>query len=387
MRKSPDAIVLGLGGVGSAAAYHLAIRQRRVLGIEQFQPAHDLGSSHGGSRIIRQAYHEHPAYVPLVRRSYELWRELERSTDEDLLTITGGLLIGPENGEVVQGALRSARIHVVPHELLRPADIRRRFPLFHVEEGEAALFEGTAGFLRPERAVRAHLEQAARAGADLHFGEVVMQWSATRDGRVNVTTDRASYQAESLILAPGAWAPRVMRDLDLPLIVRRHLMCWFDPVVDSQLFSPAQFPIYLWQSSSGTILYGFPAIDGPHGGAKAAIHTGGEIVSPDTLNRELLPIDEVQIREQLCRLLPALNGPLLHSSACMYTLTRDEHFLLGPHPQWPQVNIACGFSGHGFKFCSVMGEILADLATNGTTRHSIEFLSLSRFQAKDTTVH
>lgn len=377
-----DAIVLGLGGVGSAAACHLAGRRRRTLGIEQFQPAHDRGSSHGGSRIIRQAYHEHPDYVPLVRSSYELWRELEHNTDSELLTITGGLLIGPENGEVVQGALRSARQHLVPHELLSPPDIRRRFPLFHAGEGEAGLLEGTAGFLRPERAVRAHLQQAANAGADLHFGEVVTEWSATPGGGVSVTTDRDTYKAESLILAPGAWAPEVMRALGLPLVIRRHMMCWFDPIADAPLFSPEHFPIYLWQSSSGTILYGFPAIDGPRGGAKAAIHTGGDICTPDELERGLLPKDEEEIREQLSRLLPALNGPLLHSSACMYTLTPDEHFLLGPHPEWPQVTIACGFSGHGFKFCSVLGEILADLADTRMTRHSIEFLSPARFQAR-----
>jgi sarcosine oxidase len=173
-----------------------------------------------------------------------------------------------------------------------------------------------------------------------------------------------------------------MRALGLPLVIRRHMMCWFDPIADAPLFSPEHFPIYLWQSSSGTILYGFPAIDGPRGGAKAAIHTGGDICTPDELERGLLPKDEEEIREQLSRLLPALNGPLLHSSACMYTLTPDEHFLLGPHPEWPQVTIACGFSGHGFKFCSVLGEILAELADTRMTRHSIEFLSPARFQAR-----
>lgn len=384
MAEMLDVIVIGLGGVGSAAASHLAARRKRVLGIEQFEPAHDRGSSHGGSRIIRQAYHEHPDYVPLVLRAYELWRDLERSTGTELLTITGGLLIGPEDGDVVQGSLRSARMHSLPHELLTAADIRRRFPLFHAGGDETAVFELQAGFLRPERAVRAHLKRAEQGGTSLHFSERVLSWTSTAGGAVRVRTDRGTYEAASLILAPGAWAPQWLQSLDLPLAVRRHLMCWFDPVADLSQFLPDRFPIYLWQTSRGPVFYGFPAIDGPQGGAKAAMHSGGTICTPETLERSSFASDEEELRQELSRSLPALNGPLLHTSACMYTLTPDEHFLLGSLTDAPQILLAAGFSGHGFKFCSVLGEILAELATQGRTRHSIQFLSPSRFSGETT---
>ena len=252
-----DIIVVGLGGMGSAAAYHLARRGKRVLGIEQFTAAHDRGSSHGHSRVIRQAYFEHPAYVPLLLRAYELWRELEMESEKSLLTITGGLMIGPPDSPVFQGSLASALTHHLPHEILDAAQIHRRFPALTPSDEIVALFERAAGFVRPEAAITAHLQRAAAHGAQLHFEEPVVSWKANELG-VQVTTQRATYEAEQLILAPGAWGPRIF-NFDLPLRVTLQTLFWFEPTGGIEPFLPDRFPIYIWQSKPGEEFYGFPA--------------------------------------------------------------------------------------------------------------------------------
>lgn len=379
MAETYDVIVAGLGGVGSAATYHLAARSKRVLGLEQYTPAHDRGSSHGSSRIIRQAYNEGPGYVPLVLRAYELWEQLERDTKTDLLTITGGLFLGAEDSDVVQGSLRSAREHDLPHELLESKEIRRRFPMLQPRPDHCALYETKAGFLRPEAAVAAHLGLAAQRGAVLHFEEPLADWAVTETGTVRVTTTKAAYEAEHLVIAPGAWASHLLKLPGLPLHVRRHVMAWFDPVDGIAEFRPDRFPIYIWQTNKDVILYGFPARDCEHCGVKAAIHSGGDVCTAGSIERSFTHRDIAEIRQQLETYIPALNGRLLHAATCMYTMTPDEHFVVSPHPDYPQVSIACGFSGHGFKFAPVLGEVLADLAIEGHTKHPIDFLSVQRF--------
>jgi sarcosine oxidase len=380
MKRNFDAIVMGLGGMGSAAAYYLAARGAAVLGLDRYGAVHDRGSSHGGSRIIRQSYHEDPHYVPLVLRAYELWRQLEQDTGASLLHITGGVYLGAPDSDVVRGSMLSAAMHNLPHEFLTAREIGNRFPALHPDANDAAVYEANAGFVRPERAVAACLQGATRSGADLHFNEPVSAWEVTAADTVRVTTPRGVYQAAKLILAPGAWAPETFPGLDLPLVVRRHVMAWFAPVGGIDPFLPERFPVYLWQTGPDSIFYGFPAIDGPEGGAKVAMHTGGDLCTPESVNREMIFQDEQEIRDLIASRLPSLNGRLLAASTCMYTLTPDEHFVVGLHPDHPEVAIACGFSGHGFKFASVMGEILADLALKRETPHSIEFLSPQRFR-------
>lgn len=378
MAETYDVIVIGLGGVGSATAYHLASRGKRVLGLEQFTPAHDRGSSHGSSRIIRQAYNEDPGYVPLVLRAYELWEKLERDTATQLLTITGGLFIGTENSDVVQGSLRSAREHHLAYEMLDAKDIQRRFPVLYPRAEDRAVYETKAGFLRPEAAVAAHLGLAAQHGAALHFEEPVSGWTTTNAGTVRVTTAKAAYEAMHLVIAPGAWASDLLK-LKLPLHVCRHVMAWFDPIDGITQFKPDRFPIYIWQTDKDAIFYGFPATDCDHCGVKAALHSGGDVCTPDSIERGIQEPDIAEIREQLAAHIPTLNGKLLHAATCMYTMTPDEHFMVSRHPDYSQVMIACGFSGHGFKFTSVLGEVLADLATEGHTKYPIDFLSAARF--------
>ncbi|QNI31067.1 N-methyl-L-tryptophan oxidase [Alloacidobacterium dinghuense] len=383
MAETYDVIVIGLGGMGSAAAYHLARRGKRVLGLERFTPAHDRGSSHGSSRIIRQAYHENPGYVPLVLRSYELWEQLERDTQAQLLTIAGGLYLGTEDSDVVQGSLRSAREHNLAHELLDQKEIRRRFPVLHPRAEDCAVYETQAGFLRPEAAVAAHLGLATRGlamqgGAALHFEEPVSNWQITNGGAVRVTTAKGTYEAGHLVIAPGAWAESLLK-LSLPLHVRRHVMAWFDPPEGIADFSPDCFPIYIWRTGADTVFYGFPATDCEHCGVKAAMHSGGDICTAETIERKYQARDIAEIREQLAAYIPALNGRLLHAATCMYTMTPDEHFIVSRHPDYAQVSVACGFSGHGFKFAPVIGEVLADLAIEGRTKWPIDFLSAERF--------
>ena len=379
MAETYDVIVIGLGGVGSAAAYHLATRGKRVLGLEQYTPAHDRGSSHGSSRIIRQAYNEGPGYVPLVLRAYELWEQLERESNTDLLTITGGLFLGAEDSDTVRGSMRSAREHNLAYELLDAKEIQRRFPVLHPRADDCAVYETQAGFLRPEAAVAAHLGRATQQGAVLHFEEPVSDWTVTKGGAVRVTTARGVYEADHLVIAPGAWANHLLKLQPLPLHVRRHVMAWFDPIDGIGPFKPDRFPIYIWQTSNDVIFYGFPATDCEHCGVKAAIHSGGDVCTPDSIERGILDRDIAEIREQLGTYIPALNGKLLHAATCMYTMTPDEQFVVSRHPEYPQVSIACGFSGHGFKFTAVLGEVLADLVIEGHTNYPIDFLSAERF--------
>jgi sarcosine oxidase len=381
MAETFDVIVIGLGGIGSAAAYHLAARGKRVLGLERFTPAHDRGSSHGSSRIIRQAYHENPDYVPLVLRAYELWEQLERDSQTQLLTATGGLFLGTENSDVVQGSLLSAKQHNLAHEVLDAKEIQRRFPVLRPRAEDCAVFEKKAGFLRPEVAVATHLGLAAQHGATLHFEEPTVDWTATDGGAVRVVTPKTAYKAARLVIAPGPWASNLLK-LALPLHIRRHVMAWFDPLTAIQNFAPDRFPIYIWRTGNETVFYGFPATDCERCGVKAAMHSGGDICTTDSIEREIHDRDIEEIREQLATFIPALNGKLLHAATCMYTLTPDEHFVVSPHPNYAQVTIACGFSGHGFKFATVLGEVLADLAIDGHTKWPVDFFSAERFANK-----
>jgi sarcosine oxidase len=362
-----DVIVVGLGGMGSAAAAHAASRGKRVLGLEQFQPAHDRGSSHGRSRVIRLAYFEHPAYVPLLRRAYELWRRLEDQSGRRLLQITGGLMIGARDSDVVAGSLRSAREHQLEHELLDAAQIRRRFAPLTPGGDTVALFENAAGIVFPEEAIRAHLDVAVAHGAHAHFDEPVKDWQVTASGTIEVRTSRARYEADRLILAPGAWAPELFKITWLPLTVEPQQLHWFEPAGGAAQFAADRFPIYIWDIGNGIQFYGFPA--GEDGRVKVAFFRSKVT-------------GEAAMRTALRPCIPALaDGSLMETVSCKYTLTPDQHFVIGSHVDFENVVIASPCSGHGYKFASVIGEILADLAIDGTTRHPIGLFDPARFRS------
>lgn len=281
---SYDVIVVGLGGMGSSAAYHLAARGQRVLGLEKFTPAHDKGSSHGGSRIIRQSYFEDPAYVPLLLRAYELWEKLAADSDREVYRITGGLFSGAPDCLTVAGSLRASRQWDLPHELLSADEITARFPTFAPKPDDVALYEAKAGFARPELTVRAHIDLAERAGADLHFGEPVLEWLEAGEG-VRVTTARGTYTAGQLVICPGAWAPQLLAEFGIPITVERQVLYWFDPAGGTPSFE--EHPIFIHENPGGEQVYGFPAIDGASGGVKVAFFRKGVECTPETIDRRV----------------------------------------------------------------------------------------------------
>ena len=379
MSNTFDVIVIGLGGMGSATAYQLARRGKRVLGLERYTPAHNLGSSHGKSRIVRQAYFEHPAYVPLLMRAYELWEQIEQETGKNLLTLTGGLMLGLPESETVAGSILSARKHGLEHELLDAREIKRRFPPFQPSQETIALYEKKAGFVHPEHSVSAHLQRATELGATLHFEEPALSWEASSSGsRVCVTTAKGCYEAEKLAIAPGAWAGDIF-NFDLPLTVERQVMYWFDPVGGIEPFLPEHFPIYIWEAEDQVKFYGFPAQGGKQDGVKVAFFYKGVPCTAETIDRTVEVAEIQQMRQYLAERIPALNSDCLQTSTCLYTNTPDFHFVIAPHPQYSQVAIASPCSGHGYKFASVVGEILADLVIDGKTRHPLDLFAPTRF--------
>lgn len=377
MGERYDVIVLGTGGMGSAALMHLALKGKKVLGLEQYSPAHALGSSHGQSRIIRLAYFEDPAYVPLLRRAYELWADLEQRTGTTLLLKTGGLMAGDANSVVVTGALSSAKEHGLPYELLSAADIRRRFLVMQPLADEWGVYEPDAGALFPEACIMAHLQVAIQAGAEARFGTRALSWKATPEGGVSVQTTSGEVQADQLVITAGPWFSQVAPELGLPLKIDRNVLHWFSPQAQGALFQPERFPIWILQRQGVEMCYGFPDLFGQ--GIKVAFHQAHNYTTPATLDRQVAPGEVAAIQGAVQGWIPDAFGPWLRSAACMYTMTPDEHFVIGHHPQHPQVVLAGGFSGHGYKFCSVVGEILADLCSAGATRHAIQLFSPTRF--------
>ena len=359
MASDPDVIVAGLGAMGSAVALALTRRGLAVAGFDRYSPPHAMGSSHGGSRIIREAYFEHPAYVPLVPRAYELWPSLEEEAGDTLYLRTGGVMIGAPDSELVRGSLASAKLHGLPHQLLDAAGIRQRFSMLHAEDGMVGVVEPRAGVLFPERCIEAQLKLAQQAGAALHRDEPIDRWE--RDGeRVRVVTSRRELRARALVVAAGAWTDRLIASASLPLEVERQSLFWFSPRRDSASFSPDQCPVHLWQFERGEFFYGFPDIGS---GIKLARHHRGETTSADSINRAIDDSEVNDIRTLARRFVPDAEGELLSSAVCMYTNTRDGHFRIDwvDHDQRVLVVSAC--SGHGFKFAPAIGEVAADMMT------------------------
>ena len=374
-----DVIVIGLGGMGSAAAYRLAQRGRRVLGLDRHAPVHNQGSSHGGSRITRQAYFEDPAYVPLLLRAHELWAGVEADSGRKIMHTTGGLMVGRPDSRTVAGSLASARRWGLSHELLDAAEIRRRFPTMRPDPDDIALYEARAGLVVPEASVAAHLLLATRAGAELHYEEPVTRWETDGRDRVRVFTGNAVYTAAQLVICPGAWAPELLADLGVPFTVERQVQYWFAPRGGVTPFLPDRHPIFIWEAGGGRQFYGFPAHNEPEDGVKVAFFRGGATCTPRTIDRVVHPAEIDEMAEFAGRHVPDIPGTFLRAATCMYTNTPDEHFVIARHPEHAQVVVACGFSGHGFKFVPVVGEILADLVAEGTTRHPIELFNPRRF--------
>jgi len=374
-----DAIVVGVGGMGSATVYHLARRGCKVLGLEQFDIPHDMGSSHGFSRIIRLAYAEHPNYVPLLRRAYELWRALEDQTGERLLIITGGIDAGTEDSAPVKGALESCAVHHLPHELLDAASIRRRFPGYRLSSEMVGVYQPDAGFLLPERCIVAHVEAAQKLGAEIHGREQVRQWQV-EGNNVLLKTNRATYQAKRMIVTAGPWARSIVPELGDVAIPERQVLLWTQPL-RPEYFRLGAFPVFNLECPEGRF-YGYP-IYGVPGFKLGKYNHRRERVDPDHMDRNCYLEDEEILRVAIRRYFPEADGPTMSMKTCLFTNSPDEHFIIDLHPQYSQVALAAGFSGHGFKFCSVVGEIMADLVLDGRARLHIGMFRLSRFRASE----
>jgi sarcosine oxidase len=377
MNDTFDIAIAGLGAFGAAAAASLVERGERVLGLDRFRPPHALGSSHGGSRMIREAYFEAPFYVPLVQFAYERWASLERRVETRLLEITRGLMMGSADGDLVSGCLESARLHDLACETLSADEIRARFP-FEPDTDTVGVLEPRAGMLDPERCIGAFLEIATRGGAELRYDEPLKIWS-WRDGVVELCTGAARYRARRLLVAAGAWTASLLPELRLPLEVERVIQFWFRPI-DGQpgdlSAQVARCPVWAWEYAPGRIWFGFPD---RCRGVKAGFHQSGVLAEPDSVEREVSVAECQTMREAVTRYMPQGAGPLLEAAVCIYTNTPDGHFLIDRHPERPEIWLATGGSGHGFKFAAGLGEILADLLTDREPAFDLSPFRLGRF--------
>ena len=373
---SYDAIVIGVGGMGSAAVYHLARRGLQVLGLEKHAIPHEMGSSHGYSRMIRYTLQEHPSYVPLVRRSYELWHEMEETAGEELMVTTGSIRAGAPDSPFFLNAQEACDLHSIPYEILTASEVNKRFPGYRFPEEISSVYQADGGFLLPERCIVTHVQAAERAGADVHSQETVLDWEVRGDG-VQVRTDRDTYTAGRLVVTAGPWAANLVPELAAYAVPERQVMGWFQPK-RPELYAAEAFPVFGVFTEEGRY-YGFPSHAVP-GFKIGRAHHLLQKVDPDAIDREVHPEDEDILRQAVNRYFPLAAGKLLDRKTCMYTNTPDEHFMIGTLPGQPQVSVAAGFSGHGFKFASVIGEIMADLAQNGATEHDINLFRLDRFK-------
>ena len=363
--------------MGSATLYHLARRGQRVLGLDQFAQGHTQGSSHGDSRIIREQYFEHPLYVPLVQRAYQLWRDLEQETGTSLMTITGGLMIGPPNGLVVSGTLRSAIEHGLAHEVLDPAAVHARYPAFELAGNLVAVLDPRAGFLHADACNGAHIDGARRAGAEARFSEGVTRWAADGTG-VRVETTGGTYVAGHLLLSAGAWTRDLLPDVTLPLSIERQVLFWFDPAESAVSYDPSRFPIYAYEYTPGDICYGLPRLAR---GVKASVMHGGQSSArPEVVRREVGEREVEALRAALRPVLPGLSrAPVRESGVCLFTNTPDHDFVVDWHPSLPQVLISSPCSGHGFKFASALGEAQAELLIAGKSPFEMTPFRIDRF--------
>jgi sarcosine oxidase len=383
-----DVIVLGLGAMGSAATHQLAKRGAHVLGIDRYAPPHDFGSTHGDTRVTRLAIGEGVHYTPLVKRSHEIWREIEAETGADLLCTNGGLIISsntnPASTHVkgfFQNTIAAAREYDITHELLDAADIRRRYPMFNIADDEFGYFEPSAGFVRPEACVRAQLDLAKKYGAVLHTGETVLCFEPRSDS-VRVVTDKGHYEADKLIVAAGAWAPELLGPELAPLFkIYRQVLLWFQPRGDIAAYLPERFPTFIWElPNSPQGIYGFPAIDGATGGVKVATESFSETTDPHSVACDVSDEEIALMHERyIAPFFPDLSAVCVKTATCLYTVTPDSGFIIDTHPGSDRVIIASPCSGHGFKHSPAIGEALAELALDGASRHDLSAVRLARF--------
>ncbi|HEU0058482.1 MAG TPA: N-methyl-L-tryptophan oxidase [Hyphomicrobiaceae bacterium] len=368
-----DQIVIGVGGMGSAALCELARRGQRVLGLEQFGVPHEFGSSAASTRIFRFAYFEHPSYVPLMRLAFARWQRLQRDCGETFMTTTGGLDIGPPSGRVVSGAKLACEAHGLRHEVLRASELGRRFPAWRLPSEFEAVLQPEAGILLADRAIVAHVAVARRLGAEVNENEAVKRWKVIGD-RVEVETERARYEAGALILAAGAWTGKLLHPLETLAVPERQVVGWFRS--DGQPFQSHNFPVFILDCPEHGSFYGIPE-QAEEGYKVGKFHHRYQTVDADSIDRRIGEAD-VAVLTAIERYLAKPMGGAVGFKTCMFVNSPDEHFIVDALPDTRNVVVAAGFSGHGYKFCTAIGEILADLAMHGTTAHDTALFRLAR---------
>jgi sarcosine oxidase len=356
-----DVAVIGMGAMGSLSAWRLASRGARVIAFERFRPGHDRGSSYGDTRIFRTAYFESPEYVPLLQRAGQLWRELETQTGTELLTLTGGLAIGEMDGGLVTGVLASAALHGLPHRVLDATQMKSLYQQHRLSAGEVAVRENEAGFLRPERSIAAAAARAEALGA-----RVMVETEATSieasSGGVVVESSRGRFEAKRALVTAGPWTAKLLPGLGLPLKVERQVQGWL-AVDDPAAFSPARFPVFIREIDGGRFRYGSPTTDGRT--IKLGVHHEGTESDPDTIDREVADADVEPLKAFARDMLRNVSDRVVDARACMYTNTPDGRFIAISPAEMPGVTVLSACSGHGFKFASVIGELMADAILDG----------------------
>lgn len=384
-KKTYDVIVLGLGAVGSAALYQLSKSNKKILGIDQYAPPHIYGSTHGNSRIIRQAYYEGKQYIPILQAAYEEWREIEKRNEASFFEITGALMMGTRYNSIVDQSELSAQAYDLPYELMDSQEIAKRFKPFKPESSTWALLDKLAGYVIPEKAVESQLQLAKNNGAKFGLNEMVEFWDAESYTQgIRVKTNKGDYFAEKLIVSTGAWAKGMMQELGVTLKPERLVQYWVKPKRNIATFSKNQFPIFLWNVERDLDIYGFPILDQSEGVCKVAFYSHGdhqirEFCTAYNIDREVTENDLSLMRKYLEQYVPDLAGEVLKTSVCMHTESPDLHPIIDFHPEHSQVCIANGFSGHGFKFSNITGKILADLTLVGKTDFDVSLFSAERF--------
>ncbi|RKD95825.1 N-methyl-L-tryptophan oxidase [Halopiger aswanensis] len=376
MSERYDAIVLGVGGMGSATVAHLAERGVDVLGLERYDVPHGYGSSHGIARSFRLADAEDPASVPLLRRAEELWAALEADHDRQLLYRTGSIDAGPPDEPLVDGAARACEEHDLEYDRLSSDALSERYPGYRIPDDYEAIYQPDGGYLVPEECIVAHVNRAHNAGATIQARERVVDWRPLEDDGVRVETDRDTYETDRLVITAGAWTARFVEPLADVLEPERQVLARFQPEVSAH-FEPDRFPVWNLRVPEGRF-YGFP-VHGVPGFAVGRYHHREETVDPDAFEREPTQADERLLRDFAEQYFPDGAGPTMRLQTCLFTNTPDGRFVLDTHPAHPQVVVGAGFSGHGFKLAPVVGEILTDITVDGETDHEIERFSIDRF--------
>ena len=387
MTRHSDVIVVGLGAMGAAALYQLARRGIKATGIDRFTPPHDHGSSHGESRITRQAIGEGEEYVPFALRSHEIWRELEADTGRSLLRPIGGLIIGRRTDAGLHGqadfigrTIAAASRFGIEHEVLTAGEVTKRFPQFRLAGDETCYYEPGAGFLRPEACVEAQLDRARAMGAGIRTGETVTRVTAD-SASVTVVTNAATYSALRVIVTAGAWVPQLLGGAYAKVLrVYPQTLYWFTPD-DTAAFMPGRFPIFIWRhgAAEDEHFYGFPIVGK---GVKLATEQFRHTIEPDDVRDAPTSADaqrmhESQVRGRLLGVTPACTRAV----TCLYTVTPGFGFVIDRHPEWENVLVASPCSGHGFKHSAAIGEALAERAIHGTSQLDLAPFSLGRFGA------